>query len=112
MKDCAVYHRGERREAVCPLLQTPATKQAHVAKACEMQSRTTGETCAAGLAQVWDVVTAAECTGNSVLATQLPEEACAVLVQTTMKRQAVTPERQGPLGDQGRTADMETWHGL
>ena len=54
----------DRRVAVCPVLEDSATKQEKVSAACSLQSRVSADTCEAGLGKMWEVVTAAECTGE------------------------------------------------
>ena len=64
LKDCTAAFDSERRVAVCPVLEDSATKQEKVSAACSLQSRVSADTCEAGLGKMWEVVTAAECTGE------------------------------------------------
>ena len=64
LKDCAVSFESAQRVAVCPVLEDSATKQEKVSAACSLQSRVSADTCEAGLGKMWEVVTAAECTGE------------------------------------------------
>ena len=61
---CAASFDFDRRVAVCPVLEDSATKQEMVSAACSLQSRVSADTCEAGLGKMWEVVTAAECTGE------------------------------------------------
>ena len=86
LKDCAVSFESAQRVAVCPVLEDSATKQEKVSAACSLQSRVSADTCEAGLGKMWEVVTAAECTGEVVA---LSDQACSVLVNANVKANVV-----------------------
>ena len=86
VEGCAAPVYRNRQDAVCPVLQNSVAKQQNVAAACLLQSRASEDSCQAGLNEVWEVVTAVECTGEEIM---LTEDACSVLLQTNAKRQVV-----------------------
>ena len=100
MKDCASFAEEQRREGICPHLETEETKEKYVALACEYPPDTLEDLsalreeaawntdCKSGLKEAWEVVTAAECTGDRQVA--LSKETCSVLQGTDAKMRTVS----------------------
>merc|ERR1719460_637793 len=86
VQDCAGEYEPSRRAAVCPVLQRTSVKEQQLGVACGQQSRVPADLCESSLSQVWEAVTAAECTGQAIA---LSAQVCGVLFEASAEQHFV-----------------------